>query len=74
MTAKRKVFLVLGVFVATFLVQNAEAVPVRFLFWSTTVSSSIVLFITFAFGLIVGLVSGRVGRKEGSSLPSKLKD
>lgn len=74
MTAKRIVLLVLGVLVATFFIQNAEAVPVRFLFWTATVSSSIVLCITFAFGLIVGLVSGRVGRKEGSSLLSNLKD
>jgi len=74
MTPKRIAFLVLGVLVATFFIQNAEAVPVRFLFWTTTVSRSIVLLITFAFGLIVGLLSGRVGRKDGSSLLSNLKD
>ena len=74
MTPKRIVFLILGVLVATFFIQNAEAVPVRFLFWNTTMSRSIVLLITFALGLIVGLVSGRVGRKDGSSLLSSLKD
>jgi hypothetical protein len=39
-----------------------------------TVSRSIVLLITFALGLIAGLISGRVGRKDGSSLLSSLKD
>jgi uncharacterized integral membrane protein len=74
MTPKRIAFLVLGVLLATFFIQNAEAVPVRFLFWGMTVSRSIVLLITFALGLIVGLISGRVGRKDGSSLLSSLKD
>jgi uncharacterized integral membrane protein len=74
MTPKRIAFLVLGVLLVTFFIQNAEAVPVRFLFWSMTVSRSIVLVITFALGLIVGLVSGRVGRRDGSSLLSSLKD
>jgi len=74
MTPKRIAFLVLGVLLAAFFIQNAEAVPVRFLFWSMTVSRSIVLLITFALGLIVGLISGRVGRKDRSSLLSSLKD
>jgi len=74
MTPKRIAFLVVGVLLATFFIQNAEAVPVRFLLWSMTVSRSIVLVITFALGLIVGLVSGRIGRREGSSLLSSLKD
>ena len=74
MTPKRIAFLVIGLLLATFFIQNAEAVPVRFLFWSMTVSRSIVLLITFALGLIVGLVSGRIGRRDGSSLLSSLKD
>ena len=74
MTPKRIVFIVLGVLLATFFIQNAEAVPVRLLFWSTTVSRSIVLLVTFALGLIVGLVSGRLGKKDGSSVLSSLKD
>jgi uncharacterized integral membrane protein len=74
MTPKRIAFLVLGVLLATFLIQNAEAVPVRFLFWGMTVSRSIVLLVTFALGLVVGLVSGRIGRKNRSSLLSSLKD
>jgi uncharacterized integral membrane protein len=74
MTPKRIGFVVLGVLVVTFFIQNAEAVPVRFLFWNTTVSRSIVLVVTFALGLVVGLVSGRVGKKDGPSPLSSLKD
>lgn len=74
MTPKRIGFLVLGLLLATFFIQNAEAVPVRFLFWSMTVSRAIVLLITFALGLIVGLVSGRMGKKDSSSLLFGLKD
>jgi uncharacterized integral membrane protein len=70
MTPKRIGFVVLGVLVVTFFIQNAEAVPVRFLFWNTTVSRSIVLVVTFA----LGLVSGRVGKKDGPSPLSSLKD
>ncbi|HVO84822.1 MAG TPA: LapA family protein [Syntrophobacteria bacterium] len=74
MTPKRIAFLVFGVLLATFFIQNAEAVPVRFLLWSMSLSRSIVLLVTFALGLMVGLVSGRVARKDGSSLLSRLKD
>jgi uncharacterized integral membrane protein len=74
MTPKRIGFVILGVLVVTFFIQNAEAVPVSFLFWNMTMSRSIVLVITFALGLVVGLVSGRVGEKEGSSPLSSLKD
>lgn len=72
MTAKRITFLVLVLLIATFIIQNAEAVPVQFLFWTATISRSIVLIITFALGFGVGLVSGRLGKKGGSSpLPSR---
>ncbi len=73
MTPKRIAFLVLGLLMVTFIIQNAEAVPVRFLFWTMTISRSIVLLITFALGFGVGLVSGRLGRKGGSSLPPSPK-
>ena len=74
MTPKRIVALVLGVLLAVFFFQNAEAVPVRFLFWSMTISRSFVLFTAFAVGLAVDLVSGRMARKDDSSLLSRLKD
>lgn len=65
MTPKRIFFLVLGLLFATFIVQNAEVVQVRFLFWSAQASRAIVLIGTFILGSIVGWVSGRVKKKVG---------
>ena len=64
MTPKRIVFLVLGLLFATFIVQNAEVVQVRFLFWSAQASRAIIILGTFVLGIIVGWVSGRVKKKE----------
>ena len=64
MTPKRIVFLVLGLLFATFIVQNAEVVQVRFLFWSAQASRAIILMGAFILGVIVGYVSGRVKKKE----------
>jgi uncharacterized integral membrane protein len=64
MTPKRIVFLVLGLLFATFIVQNAEVVQVRFLFWSAQASRAIILLGTFVLGIIVGYVAGRVRKKE----------
>jgi putative membrane protein len=64
MTPKRIVFLVLGLLFATFIVQNAEVVQVRFLFWSAQASRAIILMGTFILGIIVGYISGRVRKKE----------
>jgi uncharacterized integral membrane protein len=64
MTPKRIVFLVLGLLFATFIIQNAEVVQVRFLFWSAQASRAIILLGAFILGIIVGFVSGRVKKKE----------
>ena len=64
MTPKRIVFLALGLLFATFIVQNAEVVQVRFLFWGTQASRAIIILSTFVLGIIVGWVSGRVKKKE----------
>jgi uncharacterized integral membrane protein len=67
MTPKRISFLVLGLLFATFIIQNAEVVQIRFLFWSTQASRAIVLIGAFILGGIVGLVAGRIRRKEGTT-------
>jgi len=64
MTPKRIVFLVLGLLFATFIVQNAEVVQVRFLFWNAQASRAIIIVGTFVLGIIVGWVSGRMKKKE----------
>lgn len=67
MTAKRIFFLVLGVLFATFIVQNADVVQVRFLFWSAQASRALVLLGTFIVGLIVGWVATRMPRRRRSA-------
>jgi putative membrane protein len=64
MTPKRIIFLVLGLLFATFIIQNAEVVQVRFLFWTAQASRALILLGTFLLGGIVGYVSGRVMRRE----------
>ena len=69
MTPKRIVFLVLGLLFATFIVQNAEVVQVRFLFWTAQASRAIIILGTFVLGIVVGWISGRVKKKE-AALPA----
>ncbi|MGD8371751.1 MAG: LapA family protein [Syntrophobacterales bacterium] len=70
MTPKRIVFLVLGLLFATFVVQNADVVQVRFLFWSAQASRALVILGAFVLGIIVGWVTGRVLKKEAPPPPS----
>jgi putative membrane protein len=70
MTPKRIVFLVLGLLFATFVVQNSNVVQVRFLFWSAQASRALVLLGAFILGGIVGLVAGRVSKRESTTLVS----
>lgn len=64
MTPKRIVFLVIVLLFALFIVQNAQVVEVRFLFWKAQASRSLVLLGTFIFGLIAGWLTGWM-RKKG---------
>ncbi len=64
MTPKRIVLLVLGFLFAIFVVQNAEVVQLRFLFWSTQASRALVLVGTFVLGLVIGWMSAWLLKKE----------
>jgi len=44
-------------------VQNSEVVPVRVLFWDLTMSRITLLALTFAVGVIVGVLLGRPWRR-----------
>jgi len=44
-------------------VQNTDVVPVRVLFWDLTMSRIILLALTSAFGVIVGVLLGRPWRR-----------
>jgi len=64
MTPKRVVLLVLAFLFAIFVAQNSQAVEVRFLFWGTQASRALVLLGTFALGLVAGLSSAWILKKE----------
>jgi len=65
MTPKRIFILVMVLLFATFVVQNAEVVQVRFLFWKTEASRALVLIGTFACGLIGGWLTGWLRKTQG---------
>lgn len=70
MTPKRIVFLVIAFLFALFILQNAQVVEVRFLFWKAQASRSLVLLGTFILGLIAGWLTGWI-RKKGPEEPGK---
>jgi putative membrane protein len=70
MTAKRIAFIVLGLLFAAFVVQNAQVVELRFLFWKAQASRALVLLGTFALGLIAGWLSGWVRKKDKAPVPA----
>jgi len=64
MTPKRIALLVCIVLFAAFIVQNAQVVEVRFLFWKTEASRALVLLGTLILGLISGWLFGRLRGKR----------
>lgn len=70
MTLQRVVFLVILFLFALFIIQNAQVVEVRFLFWKAQASRSLVLLGTFILGLIAGWLTGWI-RKKDQGEPTK---
>jgi len=67
-TPKRVALLVIVLLFAVFVVQNAQVVEVRFLFWKTQASGALVLLGTLLLGLVAGLFSGwALKKKRGAS-------
>ncbi len=64
MTPKRIILLVFALLFVIFVIQNAQVVEVRFLFWGTQASRSFVLLGTFILGLVAGLLSAWIFKKE----------
>ncbi len=54
--------LVLAVVAVIFALQNPQPMEVNLLFFQTEGSTALVLILTFAFGVIVGLISSLPGR------------
>lgn len=67
MTPKRVIFLVIVFLFALFIIQNAQVVEVRFLFWKAQASRALVLLGIFILGLVAGWLAGWM-RKNGASL------
>ncbi len=62
-----------------FLVQNVEAVEVRFLFWSMAISRALVIFFTFIMGFVVGwflhgFLTYRKAKKDKMDQPLSFDD
>ena len=66
-----KVVLALGLlgFLVLFAVQNAEALEVKFLFWSFTLRRAVMLFVVFAVGVLSGFVLSTLARRESARHP-----
>jgi putative membrane protein len=54
--------LVLAVVAVIFALQNPQAMEVNLLFFQTEGSTALVLILTFAFGVVAGLISSLPGR------------
>lgn len=54
MSLKIKIALAILFIFAIFILQNAQVVAVRFLFWQAEASRALVLLITFVLGLVAG--------------------
>ena len=67
MTVKYLVLLVLVLLFAVFIVQNAQVVEVRFLFWKAQASRSLVLLGTLLLGLVAGWLSRWAREKRSES-------
>jgi len=70
MTSKRIALIIIAILFAVFILQNAQVVEVRFLFWGTEASRAIVLLVTFFFGLVSGWLSGWKQKKPAEKKPN----
>jgi putative membrane protein len=56
MKTKIVIAVVLTVFLIVFVLQNTDIVIVNFWFWDLSLPRALLLFVTFALGLIIGLI------------------
>jgi putative membrane protein len=69
MTPKRIALIIIAILFAVFILQNAQVVEVRFLFWGTEASRAIVLLVTFFLGLVAGWLSVWKQKKPAENKP-----
>jgi uncharacterized integral membrane protein len=68
MKSKIVVIVLLTVLLIIFVLQNTEIVVVNFWFWDLSLPRALLLFVTFAVGLIIGLMVP-TARKEKKPEP-----
>jgi uncharacterized integral membrane protein len=56
MKSKIVIIVLLAVLLIIFVLQNTETVIVKFWFWDASIAQALLLFVTFAVGLIIGLM------------------
>ena len=54
MNIKLMLLLILSTLALVFVAQNLSAIEIRFLFWSASISSSMLIFFTLLLGLLLG--------------------
>jgi uncharacterized integral membrane protein len=64
MSPKGIVLLVVGLLFALFVIQNAQVVEVRFLFWKTQAPRALILLGTLALGIVAGWLLGWARQRE----------
>lgn len=65
MNTKLTVGLVLLLLVVIFIVQNAVAVDINFLFWKISMSRSLMIFFVLAIGFVIGFITaGHLHKKK----------
>jgi putative membrane protein len=56
MKTKIVIIILLTVLLIIFVLQNTEIIVVHFWFWDLSLPRALLLFVTFAMGLIIGLI------------------
>ena len=56
MKSKIVIIILLAVLLIIFVLQNTEIVIIKFWFWDLSIPRALLLFVTFAVGLIIGLM------------------
>ncbi len=64
MKPKTIIFIILGILILIFLVQNTQIVSVQFLFWNFQMSRIILIALILLVGLILGFIIAEVRRKR----------
>ena len=68
MKSKIVIIIILAVLLIIFVLQNTETVIINFWFWDLSIPRALLLFVTFAVGLIIGLM---VPSTQKSSVPNE---